>query len=76
MVAGMVAADVLRTSGGIVRDGICGVCQLLPEPPVHILLHKRIDEKTGESVQCNHRLHEEKALHFEGTAIFPEKKER
>jgi len=67
MVAGLVAAVVVVcTSGGIVRDGIGRVCQVLPEPPVHILLQKRIDEKTGESVQCNHRLHEEKTLHFEG----------
>lgn len=60
-------------SGGVVRDGICGVCQLLPEPPVHILLHERIDEETGESVQGDHRLHQEKTLHFEDAAIFPEK---
>ena len=67
MVAGMVAAAVgLRTSGGVARDGIAGVCQLLPEPAVHILLHQRVDEKTGESVQCNHWLHEEKTLHLEG----------
>lgn len=66
VVAGMVAAAVLCTSRSVVRDGIGGVCELLPKPPVHILLHKRIDEKTGERVQCNHRLHEEKTLHFEG----------
>ena len=78
MKAGMVAAGaaVFCTSGGIGRDGIGGVCQLLPEPPVNILLHKRIDEKTGESVQCNNRLHQEKTLHFEEHQYSLEKKSR
>lgn len=66
MVARVVAAAVGGcTSGGVVRDGIGGVCQLLPEPPVHILLHERVDEETGEGVESDHGLHEEKTLHLE-----------
>lgn len=66
LVAGLVAAAVCCTSGCVVQDGIGGVCQLLPEPAVHILLHERIDKKAGEGVQGNQRLHEEETLHFEG----------
>lgn len=65
MVARLVAAAVSCTSGGVVRDRIGGVGQVLPEPSVHILLHQWIDEKTGESVQGYHRLHKEKTLHFQ-----------
>ena len=66
MIAGMVAAVVgRRTSGGVVGDGIGGVGQVLPEPPVHILLHQRVYEKTGESVQGHHGLYQIKALHFD-----------
>lgn len=69
MVAGVVAAVVYCTPGCVVRDRIGGVCQLLPEPPVHILLHQGIDEKTGESVQSNYRLHKVKTLHSEGLRL-------
>lgn len=70
MVNGIVAAAavdvyVFHTSGGIVRDGIRCSCHLHPEPPVHILLRERKDEKNGESVQRNQRLHEEDTLHLE-----------
>lgn len=75
MVARVVAAAAVGgcTSGGVVRDGIGGVCQLLPEPPVHVLLHERVDEETGEGVESNHGLHKEKTLHLEGAAEFPGK---
>lgn len=62
MVSGLAA--VLRTSGGVVRDGIGGVGQLLPEAPVNILLHERVEQKSGESVQGYHGLHKEKTLHL------------
>lgn len=62
MVAGLAA--VLQTSGCVVSAGIGGVGQLLPEAPVNVLLHKGVDEKTGESVQSHYRLHEEKTLHL------------
>lgn len=62
VVAGL--AVVLQTSGYVVSGGIGGVGQLLPEAPVNVLLHKGVDEKTGESVQSHYRLHEEKTLHL------------
>lgn len=60
MVAGMVAAVACCTSGAVVRDGVAGIGQLLPKPSVHILLHKGIDQKTGERVDGNDRFYEEK----------------
>lgn len=59
----MVAAAVCSTSGGVVRYRISGVCQLLPQSPVHILLHQGIYEKAGESIQGHHRLYKVKAFH-------------
>lgn len=66
MEVGLVAAAVTwSTSGSVVWDGIGRAGQLLPEPPVHILLDQRVDEKTAKSIQSHHRLHQVKALHDE-----------
>lgn len=65
MVAGLVATG-LRTSGDIVRGWERGVCQLLPETSVNILLYERVHEKRGKSIESHHRLHEVETLHLEG----------
>lgn len=65
MVARLVAAG-LCTSGKIVSGGEGGVCQLLPESTVDVLLYERVHEKSGESVESHHRLHKVETLHVEG----------
>lgn len=64
MLVGLVTA-VFRTSGCIARGWVGGVCQLLPESSVNVLLYERVHKKRGESVESHHRLHEVKSLHLE-----------
>lgn len=55
----VVAAGVAwYTSGAVAGDGVGGVGQLLPEPAVYVLLHQWVDEKTAESIQGHHWLHQ------------------
>lgn len=65
MVAGLVAAG-LSTSGKIVGGREGGVCQLLPESTVDVLLYERVHKKSGESVESHHRLHKVETPHVEG----------
>nr|XP_057942470.1 synaptojanin-1 isoform X1 [Doryrhamphus excisus] len=39
-----VTAPVCRTGGCVVRDGIGAVGQVMPQAPVHVLLHQRVGE--------------------------------
>lgn len=72
----VVAAVTCCTSGGVVRDGIAGVGQLHPEPPVYVLLHQRVDEKTAKSIKGHYGLHQVKALHVEGIKKGPAKRSK
>lgn len=65
MVAGLVATG-LRTSGDIVSSWESGVCQLLPETSVNILLYERVHKKRGKGIESHQRLHEVETLHLEG----------
>lgn len=58
----MVAA-VRAALGGSVYHRVRGVGDLLPQTAVHILLHQRINHKTGKGVHSHHRLHQVQSLH-------------
>ena len=42
---------------------ICGVGQLLPESPIHILLYQRVHQKGSKGIEGYDRLDKVKALH-------------